>query len=450
MDILHTKWSVPKVLLILALAGALAGYLYVRHIVKEEKEVATLVDRMPTGHFLIRANILEVARETNGLLHANKVRFRDFFTYEFLLGQSKAFGIDLQSNSYIFANDTGEWGMLVAVKDSSKILEGVARLRQNLKMRDTVMYDRTCYFWPEEEGAMAYDANWLFIYKGKKFRWRLKRVVNAKAGDADPKWTDFLAEERFENQKFVLKANWPKLKEYGITEAQLAHDNDSTSFTVLTYFKNAQDWGFKLKDSGKALPYNSFTARYLNLHLDLLDRDLIRKDPKFIVLQNWSRKIGFPLHAFLDVWQGDLSFTQGGYLYVKEKIIETELDENFNPKEVVKWKDVKIPGYSLALTFDNRANSLFELLREKGIWTEEGNKLRFLFSPPLNYLKRKNYHLFYSSTYAPGLTPEKLNNGLLYERRTTFFFNLDSLSNNEAFGTMTFPVERLLNDNKFF
>jgi hypothetical protein len=126
------------------------------------------------------------------------------------------------------------------------------------------------------------------------------------------------------------------------------------------------------------------------------------------------------------------------------------MDENFNRQEVSKTRELRVPGFSLALSMNKNAPLLLSILRERGILTDEEDKVRFLFSPPLNYSVKENYHLFYSGEYSPKLVKDNFNNGLWNEKGTKFNFQLDSLNEFEAFGSMIFPVEKLIQRNKFF
>ena len=446
-----SRWSTfTRFLFIILLIAGLGTFVYYRVVVSNKNHSAALVDRVPVGDFMIKTNLLEVAKETSGLLFANKIKFRDFFSHEFILGQGKNFGLDLQSTSYIFANKDGEWGGLIAVKDSSKIFEGINMLRQNIAVRDTTVQSRKVFYWPEENGFVGYDKDWLFIYKGDHFTEHLDHVANAKKGDIEPVWAEFVERKELSKQNLVIQANLSQLTDLGIETAIFAHDSDSSSFTVLTYFKSKDDWNFSRKSSGKSLQYNAYTNRYMNLHMDVNQFRKSKKDPFYKLLSKLSKRISFPLNDFLNAWEGDLSFVQGGFQKITETYIETEMDDDFNLQEIQKSREVKVSGFSLALSMNKKAKTFFEKLKTKGILTENDGKFRLLFSPPLNYSVQGKYHLFHSADYAPLLSDDNLNNGLWNEQGTKFNFQLDSLNSNEAFGKLKFPVDKLIQGNKFF
>jgi len=104
-----------KFSIIFILAAALGAFLFLRPYIFKKKDIPRLEDRLPDGDFIGRAYILDVARETSGMLYFNKVPFRDLFSYEFILGQGKLYGLNLQDPVYFFANEGGDWGALVHV-----------------------------------------------------------------------------------------------------------------------------------------------------------------------------------------------------------------------------------------------------------------------------------------------------------------------------------------------
>ena len=106
-----------KFLTLVLIAGSLGLILFVKSFLFEQPKAPRLIDRLPTADFLAKANILELAKETNSLLQYNKLSMRDFTTYEFLLGQGKQYGIDLEANMYLFANENGNWGALLRLND---------------------------------------------------------------------------------------------------------------------------------------------------------------------------------------------------------------------------------------------------------------------------------------------------------------------------------------------
>ncbi len=439
-----------KVSLIIFLSIVLAGFLVGRHFYLLRSSDATVVDRLPNGDFLVRAKILNLAQETTGMFHFNKVEFRDFLSKEFLLGQAKSYGLDLQRPVYGFANEDGTWGVMIHVSDSSEIGAGIARLEKVFKIENAIVGGQKVYKYKEEEGYLAYGKNWLFIYKGDQFDRHIRRVADANKGDISENWNSFLKEKTYRKKNLVIYANNRRTQRYGIEKALFAHNVDSVSITLLSYARAINRFRFKQKRGGQAFDLRSGSSKYLNLHLDIEEFIKEKDDPLYLLMAKLSRKISFPLDDFLNAWKGDVSFTEGGYQLVKESFIESVMDDNFEITEVTTTKETKVKGFSLALSMNKNANSLIGKLLNKGILTEEEGKYRFLISPQLNMKKIGEYYLFYSGTNAPRLISSEANNGYLSYRGTPFTFNLEGINRKEVFGQIEFPVRRILRRNKFF
>jgi hypothetical protein len=407
-------------------------------------------DRLPEADFVGRAFLLDVARETSGLLFYNKVPFRDLFSHEFILSQSKTYGLNLQSPLYFFANEQGDWGALIEVSDSSKILQGIERLRKLTDVKDSVLHESKIYHFTDFDGYIYYEKSFLLIYKGNDFKKIHKRVTACKIGDISPIWKAFLKEKQFKDEKLVIYSNWQKLKENGVETAIFAHDSDSTSFSLKAYARNKTPLNVSMKDPGRSFISNEFSNKMLNIHLNTSKLREHPEDPIYKWLVKMGKKISFPTAEFLEAWEGDLSFRQGGLQTVLESYVESELDENFNVTEVRKEKEVKVPGFSLLLSTNEKGPRFIQRLLYKGILTVEENKYRFLYSTPLNMKKVKNYYIFHSGQQTPKQEMHSKNNGVWTYRGTRIEFNLDSLSKTEVFGSIYIPVDRILSHNRFF
>ncbi len=439
-----------KVSLIVFLSLLLAGFLVARHFWLSQSGEPTLIERLPEGDFLVRMNVLDLAQETSGLLHFNKVEFRDFASKEFLLGQAKSYGLDMQRPAYGFANENGDWGALIHVTDSSEIGAGILRLRKVLKINDTIISDQQVYAWNKEKAYLVYGNNWLFIFKGKNFVRYLNGILKAKSGLISPIWDDFLKLKQFREKSLVIYSNSKGVMKYGIEKALFAHEVDSSSITLLSYVKSIKPFNFSQKEDGLALVNDKNSTRYLNLHLNVADFYNHKESPLYRLMDRASKKISFPLDDFLKTWNGDISFREGGTQVVKEKYIESVMDDNFEVTEVVSFKETKVKGFSIALSMNKNGNNLIAKLLKKGILTLDEERYRFLISPPLNFKKQGEYFIFYSSDKPPILESNNSNNGYLSYKKTPFTFYLDTINNMEAHGKLEFPVQRLIRRNKFF
>jgi hypothetical protein len=439
-----------KITLIIFLSVALGAFLILRPYIFRKSAPPRIEDRLPDADFIGRAYVLDVARETSGMLYYHKIPFRDLLSYEFILSQGKLYGLNLQNPVYFFGNERGDWGALVQVTDSSKIYDGIERLGNFIDITDTLVQEQHVYQFKKLKSYLYYDKNYLFIYKGKNFSAYFDRVHNAKLYDIQPAWRSFLKEKQFKGEKLVLFSNWKKLKDYGLETVLFAHDSDSTSFSVKTYARNSKNLSVKMKDEGLNLLSGEFTSKMLNIHLDISKLREDPTDPLYKWIEGLGRKISFPTKDFLKAWEGDLSMRQGGFQLVKETYIESELDDDFNVTEVEKTKEVKVPGFSLMFSVNAYGKQLLERLLAKGILTQEDDFYRFLFSPQLKLSTKGNYFIFHSGQFVPKTESSNKNSGIWTKRGTRLEFTLDSLSRREVFGTIYIPVDRIISRNRFF
>ncbi len=439
-----------KILFILILASSVGGFLYLKKYISGRHEQPTFVDRLPKADFLGRCYLLDLARETSGMLFYNKIPFRDFFTQEFLLSQGKNYGLDLQKPLYFFANENGNWGLMVEIADSSKIYPGIQRLSKLLSLTDTTIYEQKTYQLKNESGYLTYDKNWLFLYKGTQYTNELKQILFAKKGGIAHCWRDFLNEKQFKDEKLVIYSNWKKLKKHGIETALFAHNSDSSSFSLLSYIRNKRPLAIKMKEEGLGWKSTDKTSKQIGIHIDISELRKNTKDPIYRYLVQMGKKVSFPTADFINSWNGDLCFRQGGSTIVKETFVKSEMDEEFNVVEVKSTKDVLVPGFSLMFSVNENGPYLIKRLFQKGILRKENDKFRLITSPLLTMLKKDGYYYFYSGAFPSKTEATAANHGVWTERGTKVGFSIDSLSSHEVFGTIHIPVDRIIRRGKFF
>lgn len=437
-----------KITLILILSVALAGFLILRPYIFKHQEAPTIEDRLPDADFIGKAYLLDVARETSGMLYYNKIPFRDLLSYEFLLSQGKLYGLNLQKPIYFFGKEKGDIGAVIQVSDSSKIGEGIKRLTKIIALDDTLINEQKIYRYKKEKMFLSYSNNYLFVFKGSHFENIYKRVTMAKRDDQSRLWKAFLKEPQFKKEKLVIYSNSDKLKKYGIERVILAHDSDSTSFSLKAYMKNLKPFNFQQKEAGLSFANTGLTNKMLNIHVNTKKLRQHPEDPLYKLLVQLGKRISFPTTEFLAAWEGDLSFREGGKQTIEESYIETVLDEDFNTTEVEKKKAVEVPGFSLLFTTNNKGKIFINKLFAKGILTKTDGKFRFLYSPPLKMNVVKNTYFFFSGDACPTTEVHAKNNGIFLRKGTRIEFNLDSLSRQEAFGTLYIPVDRIFKGGK--
>lgn len=432
---------IRKVTFIIFLISLLIGFFYFRPLLFKPKEIPSLLDRMPEGQFLGRVKLLDFAEETASLLYYNKIPFRDLCSPEFLLAQAKSYGLDIQSDIYFFANDDGEWGTLAKVSDSSKIISGIARLRQNSIIKDTLVGTQHVYAWDKKNTYLTYGLDWVFLYKGDNLPKRMYHVMYSKKNDISKNWKNFERERQFKKEKTVVYVNHPKIHNKGIEALLVSHDSDSSSIKLKTYIRSLNKLKISPKKEGLSFMSSSNRDNTVHLHFNINELRNAPEDPYYQLMVKLAQRISFPLNSFLNAWEGDLSYHQGGFINVKEKVITSQLDEDFNVTETVTLQDKKVPAFALLLSTNNNIQSLLIQLLSKGILRKENeNQLRFLFSPPLKIQQTKNFTYFYSSDNVPPTTLSSFNGGVFKYNGDRFGFQIDSMNTKETFGSINIPV----------
>lgn len=439
-----------KGLFIVLLIAILSSYFYLRPLFFKEPEDPLLEDRIPEGDYLGKVYLFDLAKETTDLLFYNQLPMRDMLTPDFLLAQAKNYGIDLQKPSYFFANENKEWGSLISLSDSSKIRSGIVRLKSNFEIKDTIVSEQKVYRLKDDNVYFTYGKNWLFVYHGSNFSKRMYHVVYSKKGDINPRWQNFLKDPVFADEKLVVCANTKRWKVKGIASALFAHDADSVQLHIKSYIRTEDSLHITAKDSGLAFKPVTASSKMLNIHLDV-DRLRTKKDhPIYFWLNKLGKRIAFPVDEFMEAWNGDISFNQGGTVTVQETYIESVFDEDFNATEVKRTKEVKLPGFSFLMTTNAKQKELISKLFSKGIMRKEGSKYYFLTSPPLKLIVKPEYLYFNASTNMPKLIYSKGNYGTWNWEGNQTRFTLDSLNQKEIFASIHLPALGLLRNSPYW
>lgn len=443
-----------KVTLIILVALLFATFLFLQpwKLFQSEDQTPTFYDRLPVSDNIGRSDILSLSASMSTSLYHYQSPMREFLSPEFLLSQGKNYGLDFQSSVYFFADDMEseyftDLGIMVMVLDSSKIGEGIQRFSNLMPFRDTTIFKQHVYVYGNREMFITYGSDWFLFYTGPKFEERLKNIITARKNEIPADWRTFLNNFNLTRHNIVMRSFSPKLRERGIQQATVTTQNDSNSITFFTELKPFDSVSFNLR-SGYQLKEKEFTKRLINLHLDVSKVKRNKKDPIYALLTEFGKKISFPVDEFLNTWSGDLAFRNGGTYILKEEYIESELDENFNITETVKTKEVKISGVSSYLGVRDADKTLLKTLYKKGIMTEDGDRVRLLFSPPLKMKHTDSSYLFYSSNYKPELFPGDQNNGIWTIGNTPVMFFLDSTTSHSIYGRIQFTLDQVMEKSK--
>ncbi len=437
-----------RVLFIVFLISLLVGFLYYKPLFEKKKPEPSLLDRIPTGEFLGKVKILEVAKESSEMMFFNKVSIRDFAAPEFLLAQAKGYGLNIQKPVYFFVNDESEWGALVEVTDSTRIRPGIERIRKNIDLRDTIVGEHKVYVIKSEKTYIAYDKKWLFIYKGNQFPKRLYHVKFAEKDEIKGPWKAFEKEKMYQNENLIVYSNSKKLRSFGVETALFAHDSDSSSVYLKTYIRNTKPLPIRFKEPGLSFISDQKMERLINVHLDVEKLKNNTSDPLYRYLAELGRKISFPTEAFFKAWEGDISFHQGGIVKVNESFVETVLDENFNVSEVENTREVEVPGFSFLMSWNEHQKEFLNQLFAKGIMRKVDKKFYLLTSPPLKIRQTKDYLFLHSTNILPKSNISNENKGLWTTNGIQYGFSIDSLNKHELFGTIQIPIKTHLKRKK--
>lgn len=437
---MKTEGTGNKIMLIAMLCAALALFLYIRPKLFAPEPPPRLIDRLAEAEWIGRFRLLDAARETNSMMFKNKIPFREFMTYDFLLSQAKSFGMDVQSPGYVISNGKDEWGAYVSLLDSSRIQNGFLRLKQYYAIDDTVVYRQKVKQIKELGIYFFYQKDYMLIYHGNHINRHVGKAIFTTRGQVESSWKHFLAHSIFRNEKIVLYTNSKKLKEYGIDYALFAHDTDSLNVKLKSYLHASRDLKVKQKLNGISYERNTYSTKSLDLHLDISELKSDPSHPIYKLLAKVSKRINFPTKQFFAAWEGDLSFQEGGTQLINEEVIEMSYDEEFNPIEIRTVRQVPIKGFSLIISVNKQSNRFVSSLFAKGIVTKQGKYYRFLFSPPLSLNIVPGSISAYTTKFPPKIVKASACSGVWNYRGTDVSFKIDSLKSREIWGSVEFNV----------
>lgn len=440
-----------RALVIIAAVGILGLIaLFIYRNWSSKVEPPRFVDRLPMAEIIGRTDILSLAKDFNPATYNNQISFREFISPEFILSQGKTNGLNLQRPVYFFGShsnaEIADWGLMLHVSDSSKVFPGINRFEKITEIKDSTIFNQRVFIFPEYNLTVAYGKSWLLISDSKAFKKYFDHVVHARTKSIYPRWRKFIEERLFREKPLQVSVISEELREYGIASAFFATSADSLSVTLHTRLINMDTIPFTLKASGERFERTEFTRRMINLNLNT-DRLKNEKDhPLYGVLNKVARRISFPLDEFLDTWNGDVAFRQGGFQTVAEPYIESELDENFNITEVVKYKQIKISGFSLRMSMNENRSDFINRLYSKGILTREENKVRMLYFPPMNMQTQEESVNFYTSSFRPEIIPDSTQSILWDFNYTPVLFTLDSIQSKTAYGKINIGLSKIVSD----
>ena len=437
-------------LIIIILAGGFALLLFFKPWQKEPKLPPRMEDRLPVADLIGQSDLLELSKSLSKTMFYFKLPFRDYLSPDFLLRQGKQYGVDIQKPVFFFANENmgglEDWGVLFSIRDSSKIKDGINRLKKLILIKDTTIYNTNVYVSPKYNIYTSYDHNWMLVYTGEHFKKTLGEVVFAKRNEVKPKWRSFFNQETLDRAPIVAHLHSDLLKRYGIEYAAVSLTNDSSSVIFNVQITQFDSLSFQLKPTGAIFEKQEFSRNLINLHFDIERLRKTPNDPAYKAIRSFGSKVSFPVDDLLKAWEGDIAFRQGGFHTIKEKYIEFVFDDNFNVTEVEKYHDVKVSGFSLYMSVNENGESFLRKLFNKGIINKNEKKYRILYSPPVNLHQTDTSIFFHTGKYIPELFQDSTNSILWTINYTPVQFYIDSTDVKTVFGRIRVPLKKIVED----
>ena len=427
-----------KISIIIILAILLGLLLYIKPFKEKETESFKIEYILPEADLVGRIRVLDLLKETTDLLIFNNVKVRQFLTYEFILSIAKMYGIDLQSPVYIFANDRGDYGLVIPLLNSDKLNSAIERVQIDFEVSDSLINNQKVYRLNDENIFFYKRKKYAVIYKGDYFS-EIYKDLSRKSTKTKESWKMLFSNPYFKNEHLVMFTKSKILNDLGVNHIYLAQDSDSTEFYLKSRIVMNDSIPFLMNQNGKTINFSDYSKRMVDLHLNFQQLNTHSKKVVASKFKNLSKKISFPMEDFVELWAGDLCFEEGGFYKITEKYIETELDENFETQEVEKVRERLIPRYKLMVSTTKPANAFINSLISKGIITREDEQYRFLFSPLFDMKIYKNAFIFYTSEKIPRIVPSKENKLRWEYKSIELNFDIDTTINNTIFGGVRIP-----------
>lgn len=433
----------------LLIAAGLAAILLFKSKLLHNEESISLRERLPVSDILMRINVLELSKKMSPILYKYKLPVREFASPDFLLSQGKQFGVNIQSEAFMFANrNMTEWGILVALNDSSKVMNFVDKFRKSTQIVDSSSGDIRILLFKEQQIVLCYQNNYALIYSGDLLTKRLSKIKDGRNKVIESAWARFFQRSVKKKDPVIAYSEGLYLQPWGIAYILMSSENDSTNVRLTGHVETLKPHGFRFITNAFGLPLLSSDSKAVELHLDssFKQQELTKKLTS--ELHRLGMKIGFPTSLFMSSWNGNLSFREGGIVNSTQRVVVTEFDENFNPRETIQYQKISVPGYAIMLGINPTAKTFLNALYTKGILSNEGHKLRFLYAPLLTMKTEKERYRFSSSSHFPKLVPTYDNFVRWTINNETCFFSLKDYGSDYFTITMDLPSKMLVKEWK--
>lgn len=437
-----------QILFLLTVVALFVGFFFARPYLFPSKPRALIEDRLPDAPLIGKISVIDFIDDLHPALFKNKIAGRDIIASDFILSQTKNTGIDLQKPTYFYSIDgIKEFGVLLSVMDSSKVPRAISRIKTLFNVRDTIINTQIVHKIDKYNIYFCNENDWFFIYRGNHFVKNYYQIRYADHTSMKKRWRNFLNNKLLQKEHLSFfyrsKAMAKKRLDYLAVSVKL----DSNNVYLKTIIADRYFFPIQIKKEGQGIPIEKKTPSKYFLDLHLVVDELRATQDHFIYtfLQKYARRINFPLNDFLQNWDGDLSVLVGGVTKVKESYVETEFDDNFNPKEVKKTRLVdreRLMSYmtSTKSGFAPFVNQLFA----RGFLTKTKNNFNLLIIPDVKLVQSKNSFMIYTG-FPPKINRLKpLNEGKITYDNSEFYFKINNISKREMFMDISFPDKFLI------
>jgi len=438
---------IRKITLIIVMAILFGAFLIVQPRYQHTKQEISIEDRLPDATWRAIINCVNLSKEINNIMFRYKMPYRDLITPDVILSQAKIYGIRLMEPIFTFYNSTNDWGIIASLSENVNLKLGIERLRHFFTVKEIFVNRQKVYKIQEYNAYIFKGYNYICIYVGDEISKQINRIANAKNNQISPEWIKIIHKYQQTNNNLIVNGQPKELKNLNFEYIDIFPKFDSINVYINTHLISKDTIPLKLKPHGRNFQMGEFTKRAINLHIYTQELKERQTHPIYRLLQKQSKKIRLPFDEFIQQWDGDISFREGGWININETYIDYEIDENFEISEVQKTRQRQVVGFDLYYSLNKQAKDVRKIFEKNGFMTQQEKKYHFLISPPLNFKRIKNdtthSHSFYTSKYEPKMIQQQTSYLLWTHKQTVYNISIDSITTFGIYGNICFSPEKL-------
>jgi len=436
---------IRKLTLIFVVAILFGAFLIVQPQNRVAPQQASIEDRLPQASSIAILDCIALSKEINDLLYHYKVPYRDFLATDFILSQSKLYGIQVQHPLFVFFNSINDFGVLATLTEQANLDIGIERLKYFFDVKERIINKQKIYTIEQYNTHIFFGLDYICLYVGSQLSDMLQRIVGAKANQISPEWLALINQQEQLQRKNIVCTRFTEFNSF-IEQCIFYPSFDSTTIRIHTILESKDTIPFTLKNDGLNFPTGEFTKRALNLHINPTYLQNHPSHPLYQYLKQQSKKIRFPFEEFIQQWSGDLSIRQGGWISIIETYIDHQLDDDFEITDVEKTRQQQVIGLDICYSMTPKTSDFLSLMQKTGFMTQQDKKYHLLLSPPLNLKKQMNSiettHLFHTSKFTPQRIEDNRSYAMWTHKQTKYSTQIDSISTFKIYGTLEFRPEK--------